>query len=342
MSLHYEFRHGVNVVNLKNFHSFQFDVHANKMSEISCVEGLAAFDYSQDTLFLGEGSNIVFVEDFAGSLLRYTHDKVNIKEHQEYFDVSVGAGHQWHQLVESLLSKGIFGLENLALIPGTVGAAPIQNIGAYGAEFKEFCQFVEVYDFKHHCHRRLSVDDCLFSYRNSIFKYPENRHLLITQVGMRFSKRWQANLSYKGVDHLAPNCSAKEVFDTVVQVRQAKLPDYKALGNAGSFFKNPIITEQHFENLQSQYPDIPGYAVDGHLVKVPAAWCIDKCGFKGKQVGAIASYIKQPLVLVNMGNGTGEQLLDLARQIVEAVKAQFSIGLENEVTLMGAHGKLSL
>lgn len=330
------------MVNLKNFHSFQFDVHANKMSEVSCVKELETFDYSQDTLFLGEGSNIVFLEDFAGSLLRYTHDEVDITEYQDYFDVAVGAGHPWHQLVESLLSKGIFGLENLALIPGTVGAAPIQNIGAYGAEFKQFCQFVDVYDFKHHAHRRLSVHDCQFSYRNSIFKHPDNRHLLITRVGMRFNKRWQANLSYKGVDHLAPTCSAKDVFDTVVKVRQAKLPDYKTLGNAGSFFKNPIITQQHFEELQSQFPDIPGFAVDSNRIKVPAAWCIDKCGFKGKQVGAVAAYIKQPLVLVNMGNGTGSQLLDLARQIVENVKAQFSICLENEVTLMGAHGKLSL
>lgn len=330
------------MVNLQNLHTFAFNVEASSIFRAKSIEDLNSFDYDESCLFLGGGSNIAFIEDFSGTILCYEDKSLIVTEAINEYQVKVGSGYPWHQLVQELIKRQINGLENLALIPGMVGAAPIQNIGAYGADFSQFCDYVEVYDFKSRCQRRLSATECQFGYRDSIFKRDVSRHLLITSVSLRLNKNWSPNLNYKGLEHLTNEATANEVFNAVVAIREAKLPDPCKLGNAGSFFKNPIIAQSHYADLRQQFPDLPGFETSTGDIKIPAAWCIDNAGFKGKRVGGIAAYDKQPLVLVNLGNGTGEQLLSLARDIKRKVFDDFKVILENEVTLMGAQGKIEL
>lgn len=332
----------VSLVSLKERHSFLFDAFAKEVIECNDLTSLLRISISDPFLFLGEGSNVAFIENFEGRILQYTNSELNIVERDNDFLVEVGAGHNWHFLVMKLLEKGIPGLENLALIPGTVGAAPIQNIGAYGRELKEFCDYLCIYDIKSKEQFRLSAAECEFGYRDSVFKRPENKHFLITKLALKIPKNWKPDISYKGLDHLSLSSTPNEIFDVVVALRRSKLPDHKEIGNAGSFFKNPIVDSAHYRKLQQSHPTIPGFTMHNDLVKVPAAWCIDQLGFKGKAFGGIGAYHKQPLVLVNLGNGMGAELVSFAREIKSKVKLAFDIDLVNEVTLMGSHGVISL
>lgn len=330
------------MVSLKELHSFRFNVFAHDLTCIEDLRNLDSIKYDDQCLILGEGTNVAFIEDFQGRLISLQNKELKIDTDAAEFRVHAGAGYQWHQLVCDLLNRDVFGLENLALIPGTAGAAPIQNIGAYGAEFSQFCDYVDVYDLKEKVTLRFETGQCQFGYRDSVFKRAEYQHLLITGIGLKFPRTWRPNLSYKGLDHLPVDSSPQQVCDAVIRLRMSKLPDHRTLGNAGSFFKNPVINKKHFNVLRESYADLTGFEVNKDLVKIPAAWCIDKAGFKGKRTGEVGAYEKQPLVLVNYGNGTGQQLLSLAREIKSAVSEMFSIELENEVTLMGANGKVSL
>lgn len=286
---------------------------------------------------LGEGSNTVFLEDFSGTVFKMAIKGIVVHEEPEHFMLEVGAGENWHNLVEWCLAHHIYGLENLALIPGTVGAAPIQNIGAYGVEVEQFIHSIDYLCLNSGEINTLSHAQCNFAYRDSIFKHQLAGKFIIGLVRFRMPKRWQANAHYAELKELHKP-EPQQIFAKVVAVRQAKLPDPKKLGNAGSFFKNPVILKSLFVKLQQSYPHIPSYPVDEHSVKVPAAWLIDQLGFKGKQVNGIHCHITQPLVLTNDGSGTGEALLTLARQIKQAVSQQFAIELENEVQLVSNHG----
>lgn len=336
---------------LKTHHTFSLNAYCRDIKTVNSADSLIALSKacSPDSfLVLGEGSNTVFVDDFLSTIVLNEIKDIDIQQDATHYYLRVGAGENWHELVCLCVQKGIGGFENLALIPGTVGAAPIQNIGAYGVEIARFVESVEYLDTADHTIKKLSGDECEFAYRGSIFKYQALNSRIITHVNFSLPKQYELVCHYGPLQDLKGNSltddslSAKEVFDEVIRIRRQKLPDVKELGNAGSFFKNPEISKTHFLTLQSKYGNMPFYEVDPLHVKIPAAWLIDYLGFKGQREGDIACHKNQALVLVNLGNGNGENLLALARNIRDSVQAHFDIKLENEVRLIGASGLIEL
>lgn len=283
----------------------------------------------------------MFLQDFQGTVLLNKILGIEIEEHPDHFSLKVGAGENWHQLVVRCLQKGIYGFENLALIPGTVGAAPIQNIGAYGVEVEKFIHQVEYYDLADGQFKVLTHDECQFSYRDSIFKSKLANKVIVTEVIFMLPKEWQAVVQYGELKQLeAPD--AQMVFDQVVKIRSEKLPNPEQIGNAGSFFKNPEISVNNFTQIQLRFPEIPYYPIDETSVKIPAAWLIDQLGFKGAVVGNVQCHPRQALVLTNMGNASGDDLIVMAKNIKNAVQQEFGICLENEVRLIGQREQIQL
>lgn len=290
---------------------------------------------------LGGGSNVLFAGDVEGLVLHVNmQGREIVRESSDYLWMKAGGGENWHELVRFCVERGWGGLENLALIPGTVGAAPIQNIGAYGRELSEVF----------HCLRALDLETgevcefdraaCRFGYRESIFKGAYKGRYFITDVTLQLRKEPKIEISYaslrdrlreKGID--APGI--KEVFETVMEIRRSKLPDPADLANAGSFFKNPKIPEHRYQLLKESHPDIPGYPGGGDLVKVPAGWLIEKTGWKGRRVGAVGTYRQQALVIVNHGGASGREVLEMARRIKRDVENKFGIALVPEVNIIG-------
>lgn len=329
---------------LASLHSFGFSCSAQAYISISKPSDLLrSLGRAEPSAFyiLGEGSNTVFLEDYQGTIIKPNFMGIDLEHTDTHYILKVGAGENWHQLVLWCMQHQIYGLENLALIPGTVGAAPIQNIGAYGVEIEQFIHQVEYYDLSEKKHKNLDVQNCEFAYRDSVFKTRLADKVVITGVTFAIPKSWQAVVHYGELKELLEP-HAMDIFNKVVEVRKSKLPDPKKIGNAGSFFKNPVIALNHYIQLQKTWPSIPSYPVDSDKVKVPAAWLIDQLGFKGKKIGGIGCHPKQALVLTNDGSGTGEQLLQLARAIKSAVLSEFSIMLENEVRLIGKNGPVVL
>ncbi|MCY7294776.1 UDP-N-acetylmuramate dehydrogenase [Alteromonas sp. a30] len=330
------------MVSLQDLHSFGLSAKAGVVKRLSKMESLPSVGMNDEPfLVLGEGTNTVFVDDYEGVVVKPELRGIAIKEEKERYLVEVGAGENWHQLVNYLLARNINGLENLAYIPGTVGAAPVQNIGAYGAEFSFFCEAVRCYDLELNKMVSLSREECGFGYRESLFKSSEIKRFIITSVTLSFVKNWCPNLNYAGLDELPENTSAMDVFNQVIAIRRSKLPDPKIQGNAGSFFKNPIITKSAYDILRADNA-IPQFPVDAEHVKVPAAWLIEQCGFKGKTWGGVQCHPAQPLVLVNSGQATGKELLEAAREIRKKVYDTFSVHLTNEVRLIGREGEVAL
>ncbi|MDF2178577.1 UDP-N-acetylmuramate dehydrogenase [Aliiglaciecola sp. CAU 1673] len=327
------------MLSLNSFHTFGLSANAKNLVRLTDVDQLIP---AEPFYILGEGSNTIFLEDYEGCILQVCLKGVEITEHNDHYMVRVAAGENWHQLVIHLLQEKIFGLENLALIPGTVGAAPIQNIGAYGRELADFCHSVETLHLQNGEKTAIAAVDCQFGYRDSIFKQSEALALLITHVNLRFDKEWKPHNQYGELQALGEAPSPLEIYNKVVEVRQSKLPDPAKVGNAGSFFKNPVVEGDLFRLLKAKWAEIPGYSQEGGRVKIPAAWLIDTLGFKGKTVGGIACHAKQPLVLINQNHGTGQELLTLARDIRDSVYREFGIVLENEVRLMGKLGLITL
>jgi UDP-N-acetylmuramate dehydrogenase len=258
------------------------------------------------------------------------------KEDENHVWLRVEAGEIWHELVMYAIRKGWAGIENLALIPGTVGAAPIQNIGAYGVEAKETIENVCAWHWEEKTFVTYKNTDCNFGYRDSIFKTSLRDKVFISSVTFRLNKKPVFNTSYgpiqKELEKMnVSELSIKAIADAVITIRRSKLPDPKQFGNAGSFFKNPAISQQHFELLQTNYPDIPSYPFNEISVKVPAGWLIEKCGWKGYRKHNIGVHQKQALVLVNYGNAKGEDIWELSGEILESVKQRFGIILEREV-----------
>jgi len=330
---------------LATLHSFGFPSSANALVSIDTVANLQAqlSDVNHANFYLlGEGSNTVFLEDYQGTVVKLAFRGVDFEQTDTHYLLKVGAGENWHQFVLWCMQHQIYGLENLALIPGTVGAAPIQNIGAYGVEIEQFIHDVDFYDLSNQSHLSLARQGCEFAYRDSVFKNRLAEQVVITSVTLAIPKKWQPVIHYGELKELSAP-SPQNIFNKVIELRQAKLPDPKKVGNAGSFFKNPIITLNHYTHLKKTWPSIPRYPVNNtNTVKVPAAWLIDTLGFKGKKNGGIGCHPSQPLVLTNDGTGTGEQLLALARDIKASVFKEFSITLENEVRLIGKHGPVIL
>jgi len=331
------------LISLQYKHSFGIQAYAKAYRKIvSDTQIPGSFALDEQYWLLGEGSNTVFLQDFSGVVVHMQTRGVQIHSHREDWLVEVQAGENWHKLVVFLLGEGVYGLENLALIPGSVGAAPVQNIGAYGAELAQFCERVRCFDSQSKQWLELTRQECQFGYRDSIFKQADYQHLIIASVTLKFPKRWQANVQYNGLEDLPAHCSAHDVFERVVSIRKNKLPDPAILGNAGSFFKNPVVAASLYKQIQSHYPDIPAFPVNDKQVKVPAAYLIDQCGLKGQRFGQIAAHAKQPLVLVNLGGACGSELLHAANTIRETVQQRFGIRLQNEVRLIGAEGEVNL
>jgi UDP-N-acetylmuramate dehydrogenase len=332
------------VYSLKSLHSFGFPSSAHAIMPIDAVADLQAkLKKLNNAAFyiLGEGSNTVFLEDFLGTIIKPAFMGIDLEHTNTHYLLKVGATENWHQLVLWCMQHKIYGLENLALIPGTVGAAPIQNIGAYGVEVKQFIHQVDYYDLSEQTHKSLDSWNCEFGYRDSVFKKRLADNVVITCVSFAIPKDWKAVMHYGELKSLLEP-SAVDIFNKVVQVRSDKLPDPTKIGNAGSFFKNPVITLDHYTQLQQTWPCIPSYPVDLDKVKIPAAWLIDQLGFKGRKLGGVGCHPKQALVLTNDGSGTGEQLLQLARDIKSAVQSEFSITMVNEVRLIGKNGPVIL
>ncbi|TDQ59368.1 UDP-N-acetylmuramate dehydrogenase [Mesocricetibacter intestinalis] len=329
------------------FHTFALPVKAKQIIEIDSIEQLQqawnqCVEEKMPLLFLGQGSNVVFVEDFAGAVFVNRLQGIEHRQDKDFHYLHVCGGENWHQLVQWSLAQGIYGLENLALIPGCAGSAPVQNIGAYGVEFKDLCDYVEVLDLQGGNLFRLSRAECEFGYRDSIFKHQYSQGYVVTAIGLKLAKDWRPVLQYGSLTALdASQVSARQIFDEVCRVRRSKLPDPKEFGNAGSFFKNPLIEAQAFSALRKSYPDIPHFPQADGKVKLAAGWLIDQCGLKGYRIGGAEVHRQQALVLINAGNASGRDVVRLAAHICNAVENKFGVRLSPEVRFMGAQGELN-
>ena len=289
----------------------------------------------------GEGSNIVLAGDLPTLVLQQARQAVDILEDDgERVLLRVTAAQNWHRFVDWSLSQGFFGLENLAFIPGTVGAAPIQNIGAYGVEVEDFVEAVHGFDIRSSEPVTLTAKECEFGYRDSVLKHQMRDRIVITTVDIRLSRSAPLQLKYPALaavlaEKSEQSLTQRDVFDAVVSIRQQRLPDPATIPNAGSFFKNPVLDAQQAEAMLARFPGIPSYLQSGGAVKFPAAWMIDHCGWKGHRENGVGVHPEHALVLVNYDSNSGVVLLDLADKIAASVKTTFAIDLEIEPRVYG-------
>ncbi|MBL6734463.1 MAG: UDP-N-acetylmuramate dehydrogenase [Shewanellaceae bacterium] len=318
---------------LSKLHTFGFNHHATRLYVISRLSALEACiqDGLDAPMVLGSGSNIVFTGDYTGHILKNELKGKQVIETQDAYLVTVASGEIWHDFVVWTLTQGIAGLENLAFIPGTVGAAPVQNIGAYGVDLSQFCKSVTYVDLTSGARSTLDQQACRFGYRDSVFKHDLKNQTFIESVTLKLPKKWRPNLTYGTLKHLVSSSDPWEIYHHVGAIRRQKLPDVTALGNAGSFFKNPIISKSHLKKIQQNFPEIPCYPNDHETCKVAAGWIIEACQFKQKTIGRIQVYDKQALVLVNLGDGCSQDLMQLVRLIQQMAWKKFSIQLDPEV-----------
>ena len=334
-----------NDFSLKKLNTFGLDVYAKHYIEVTSAQEISDLINSKQspkgkTLVLGEGSNVLFTHDFNGTIIKVNIGGIHVvKEDTHNYWVKAGAGVIWQDLVESCIKANFGGIENLSLIPGTVGAAPIQNIGAYGVELKDSFEALEAVDLENGEKKYFKNTECNFGYRDSIFKNKFKDKFLITNVVLRLSKQPILNIEYGNIQNILHDSGKKEltikdVSAAIIQIRKSKLPDPKKVGNAGSFFKNPSIPIDFFNALKKTYPDIPFYEQPKNMAKIPAAWLIEQCGFKGAKHKGAAVHINQPLVLINHNNAAGNDILELSKKIQAKVKSVYSINLEPEVRIV--------
>jgi UDP-N-acetylmuramate dehydrogenase len=325
---------------LKPFVTFGVEATCSHLYRIEELEELQlASRYLENPLVLGGGSNILPIGHIPRNVLKIELEGIEMEEKPGQDPlIHIAAGESWHQLVMYAIDHELGGLENLSLIPGTVGAAPIQNIGAYGVELDSVFESLMAIRIGDGERVRFSKTDCEFGYRDSIFKRKAKDQYIITSVTLRLQRDHHVNTSYgplkdalqqKGID----KPTIRDVSDAVIRIRQSKLPDPAIIGNAGSFFKNPVVGMDVFEPLKEQYPGMPHFAFDEEHVKIPAGWLIEQAGWKGKSIGNAGSYEKQALVLINLGRATGEEIWHLAREIISDVEKQFGIQLRPEVNV---------
>ena len=295
-----------------------------------------------DPIFiLGGGSNILFTQDFDGLVIKNEIQGFNtIEDNKDYAIIESGAGEVWHEFVMKCIDKNLGGIENLSLIPGNVGASPMQNIGAYGVEIKDVFEYLDAYHIKDRKMQRFNAQECKFGYRESVFKNELKGQYIICKVAFRLTKMHDLKTSYGAIENELRsmnkiNPSIRDVSDAVINIRQSKLPDPKQIGNAGSFFKNPIVSTELLNEIQSKYADIPNYPATQNKVKLAAGWLIEKAGWKGRTYDERYGVHKlQALVLVNYNRTNGDEILKLSALIIEDVKAKFNVTLEREVNIL--------
>jgi UDP-N-acetylmuramate dehydrogenase len=331
---------------LKDITTFHAKVYAKHYTEFASMDELKEILLSPEVkgkqfMILGGGSNVLFTGDYNGIIIRNAIKGIEIiKEEGNDVFIRARSGEKWHDFVLYCVGKGYAGIENLSLIPGTVGAGPIQNIGAYGVELKDVLSEVEALNIHTLEVRKFSNSECNFGYRESIFKGKEKGNYIILSVTLKLNKDPnKVNTTYgtisKELEAMGvTNPTIADISKAVINIRSSKLPDPEKIGNAGSFFKNPIITNARFEKLKTQFPDIVSFAAHEGHTKLAAGWLIEQCGWKGKRIGDAGVHKDQALVLVNYGDATGKEIYDLSTQVIKSVKDKFDIELEREVNMI--------
>ncbi|MBH2003380.1 MAG: UDP-N-acetylmuramate dehydrogenase [Sphingobacteriia bacterium] len=327
------------------YNTFGIAAKARYFSPIGSLEQLDACisrnkkSFQLPLLILGGGSNLLFTQDFNGWVIKNEIKGIElVREDEGYYYIKAMAGENWHGLVMHCVAKNYAGLENLSLIPGNVGASPMQNIGAYGVEVKDVFFELEAYHIADRRVIKFSATDCSFGYRESVFKRALKNQFIILSVTYQLRKVPVFQTSYGAIEkeleamHVTTP-SVKAISDAVIRIRSSKLPDPAVIGNAGSFFKNPVIDVTQYDRLKKAFAGIPGYA-QANTVKVPAGWLIEQCGWKGYRQGDAGCYNKQALVLVNYGHATGAEIFDLSSSIIQSVEQKFGILLEREVNII--------
>lgn len=326
---------------LQNYNSFKVNTISPTIYFLKTLADLSQLPDLSSTPYyiLGDGSNTLFIDRYAPIIIKPELKGIKVSETKDYFIVKVGAGENWHDLVCYCLSRGIYGLENLALIPGSVGAAPVQNIGAYGVEFSDFCYKINWFEFSSKEITSLNTKDCDFEYRNSIFKQSLYNQGIITEVVLKLPKMWKPNLSYAGLNELDKNQTPSQIMNKVIRLREAKLPSPSVLPNAGSFFKNPIVSIKKLKSLKNKYPAIPFYPQDKDKVKLAAGWLIEQTGLKGFRQNGVGVHKQQALVLVNYNSNDGNDIVVLAKYVQHKVIKMFDILITPEVRIVTNEGE---
>ena len=333
---------------LKKYNTFGVEASAKYFSVFSTIEELQNFselNYKLQTtnyklFILGGGSNVLFTKNYDGLVLKNEIKGIHtVHEDEDHIYVKAGAGENWHQFVIHCIKNNFAGVENLSLIPGNVGASPMQNIGAYGVEVKDVFYSLEAFHLKERRIVNFTLNDCEFGYRDSVFKKKYKDQFVILNVTYRLNKKPQYNISYGAIKEELEKMNVKKldiksISQAVINIRSSKLPDPDVIGNAGSFFKNPEVSEHEFHELQQMKPGIVGYELDNGNVKLAAGWLIEQCGWKGFRRGDAGCHEKQALVLVNYGNAKGGEIYDLSEEIKQSVKKKFGVELEREVNII--------
>ncbi|WP_158827121.1 UDP-N-acetylmuramate dehydrogenase [Mucilaginibacter lacusdianchii] len=331
-------------VSLKPYNTFGIDTKARHFVEINHEQDLVELFadkqwHTVERLVMGGGSNMLLVNDFDGLVIRLNIHGITHYAQGDTIYVEAGAGEVWNDLVNFCVDNGFAGMENLTLIPGSVGASPIQNIGAYGVELKDVFESCWAFEIATGQFKTFLKDDCQFGYRESVFKSALKGQYIIVSVTFRLSVQSQLNLSYGAIEQELANRgiiqpTIKDVSQVVAAIRVSKLPDPSTIGNSGSFFKNPVIPQVQFEAIYKQYPNIAHYLAGQGYVKLAAGWLIEQCGWKGKTIGHTGTWKNQALVLVNHGGASGQEVYNLSSQIIDSVYTKFGVMLEREVNII--------
>lgn len=331
-------------VSLKPFNTFGLDVITDEFTELHSLADMQQFcSYIQSSgksfLILGGGSNVLLTQDVKGITAKICTQGIQFEQVKEHtYRVIAQAGEIWHHVVLQTIEKGLYGLENMSLIPGSVGAAPMQNIGAYGVEIKDHFEYLDALEIKTGKIIRFSGEECHFGYRESVFKHAYKNQFIILTVSFLLSDIPQTKTSYGAISEQLIRMGItqpdnRSVSDAVIAIRRSKLPDPAVLGNSGSFFKNPEISISQYAALKEKYTEMPGFKTEDRM-KVPAAWLIEQCGWKGKKIGHTGSHSQQALVLVNYGEANGSEIFQLAKDIQQSVQDRFGIRIEMEVNIL--------
>jgi UDP-N-acetylmuramate dehydrogenase len=340
-------------LSLKQYNTFGIDVKAKYFADFSSASQLQEILMYMhqlapriNKLILGGGSNLLFTADVNALLLKNGVPGINVaKQNDEFVFVKVGAGVNWHSLVQYCVQQGWGGVENLSLIPGNAGASPMQNIGAYGVEIKDVFEELEAYHLNDKTIVKFSAADCAFGYRESVFKHKYKGQFVIVSVTYKLRKNPLFNTSYGAINQELEKMGVKElsvaaISQAVINIRSSKLPDPKVIGNAGSFFKNPSVSKEQYDQLKNEFPSLVAFTNPDGTMKLAAGWLIEQCGpqdsvsWKGYRKGDAGCHTKQALVLVNYGTATGKEIYDLSEDILESVKQKFGVELEREVNIL--------
>lgn len=332
-------------VNLKSFNTFGIEVYCSYFAEVHSVDEILAVQgtdvyRNNQKLIVGGGSNILFTRNFEGLVVKNALKGIEVvSETADGVVVKAMAGEVWHDFVMWCINRNYAGLENLSLIPGCVGASPMQNIGAYGVEIKEVFEELEAIDLTSGEKRVFKKQDCAFGYRESVFKHQYKNRYIIVSVSFRLKKQAALNTTYGAINAELEKMQVsspgiKDVSEAVIRIRRSKLPDPKETGNAGSFFKNPEVSATTYTELKSRFPELVAYPLDNGSYKLAAGWLIEQCGLKGHEINGAAVHLKQALVLINKGNARGEDVFQLSSYVIERVAEKFGVRLEREVNIL--------